>query len=110
MDKLGKACMVGTIFMMAGAAISCRAQSSVLLFGTLDEGIDFTSNAAGGHAYPVTSIDLVASQWGLRGTEALGGGWQAVFDVESGFNIESGAASYGGRLFVYQSYVGMQND
>ncbi|MFM0047813.1 porin [Paraburkholderia sediminicola] len=110
MAKLGKAYLTGAALTICGVAGTCHAQSSVLLFGTLDEGINFTSNASGKHAFQMTSVDLVASRWGLKGDENLGGAWHAVFDIESGFNVESGSAAYGGRLFGYQSYIGMQNE
>ncbi|MDE1180387.1 porin [Paraburkholderia sp.] len=102
--KIGVA--VALLFASAGA----YAQSSVTLFGLLDEGLNFTSNAGGKKAYQLTSVDLVTSRWGLKGTEDLGGGLHAIFDLESGFNIESGKAAYDGRLFGYQSYVGLQSD
>lgn len=101
------------IFLAAGllfASAGAFAQSSVTLFGSLDEGLNYTNNVGGKHAFQMASIDLVTSRWGLKGTEDLGGGLHALFDLESGFNMESGQAAYGGRLFGYQSYVGLASD
>jgi predicted porin len=92
------------------ASAGAYAQSSVTLFGILDEGLNFTNNAGGHTAYQMTSVDLGTSHWGLRGTEDLGGGLHAVFDIESGFNLESGTNVYPGRAFGYQAYVGLQSD
>ncbi|HZZ05004.1 porin [Paraburkholderia sp.] len=102
--KIGLA--VGLLFASAGA----YAQSSVTLFGVLDEGVNFTNNAGGGKAYQMASVDLAVSRWGLKDSEDLGGGLHAIFDLESAFNVESGKTSYGGRLFGYQSFVGLQSD
>ncbi|MDL5396044.1 porin, partial [Escherichia coli] len=80
------------IFLAAGllfASAGAFAQSSVTLFGSLDEGLNYTNNVGGKHAFQMASIDLVTSRWGLKGTEDLGGGLHALFDLESGFNMES---------------------
>lgn len=95
---------------LAFASTGALAQSSVLLFGTLDEGLDYTNNANGKSAYQMSSVAIVTSHWGVKGTEDVGGGIHAVFDLESGINVENGGAAYGGRLFGYQSYVGLQDD
>lgn len=95
--------------LLCASAGAC-AQSSISLFGLLDEGLNFTNNAGGSKAYQMTSNDLVTSRWGLKGTEDLGGGLHAIFDVQSAFSIESGRTAYGGRMFGYQSYVGLQSD
>jgi len=105
---------VGTKLLIASAACiastSAFSQSSVTLFGVLDQGLNYTSNAKGSAAYQMTGIDLATSRWGLKGDEDLGGGLHAIFDLESGFEINSGSAIYGGRLFGYQSYVGLKSE
>src|SRR5579862_4491320 len=92
------------------AATAAQAQSSVTLFGVLDEGLNLTSNANGHKTWQMSSVDLVTSRWGLKGSEDLGDGLQAIFALESGFTLDNGAAYYNGRLFGYQSYVGLQSD
>jgi predicted porin len=49
-------------------------------------------------------------RWGIKGNEDLGGGLQALFDLESGFVMDNGQTYYGTRLFGYQAYVGLQSD
>ncbi|WP_186275431.1 porin [Burkholderia gladioli] len=92
------------------ASCGAHAQSSVTLFGVLDEGINYTSNASGHSAWQQTSVDLVTSRWGIKGNEDLGGGLHAIFDLESGFQVDSGRIYYGDRVFGYQSYVGLQSE
>ncbi len=98
--------MSGMILVSAGA----HAQSSVTLFGMLDEGLNFTSNAGGKRAWQTSSVDVATSRWGIKGNEDLGGGLQALFDLESGFVMDNGQTYYGTRLFGYQAYVGLQSD
>ena len=39
------------------------------------------------------------SMWGIKGTEELGGGYSVSFQLESGFEADSGALNDAGRLF-----------
>ena len=48
--------------------------------------------------------------WGLRGTEDMGGGLKAVFQIEAGLNMSTGALGQGGLGFGRQSYVGLAGD
>ncbi|MFP3555460.1 porin [Paraburkholderia sp. SIMBA_049] len=89
---------------------AANAQSSVTLFGALDEGVNFTNNVGGEKEWQTSGVDLVTSRWGIKGTEDLGGGLRGMFDLESGIALDNGNAYYGGRLFGYQSYVGLQSD
>src|SRR6202012_4342053 len=54
--------------------------------------------------------DLTANQWGLKGKEDLGGGLHAIFNLENGFNIETGKLSQGGREFGKNAYVGLASE
>ncbi|BAO88270.1 porin [Caballeronia cordobensis] len=90
----------GVSAMATGAA---QAQSSVTLFGLIDEGFNYTNNVGGHPLYAMSSGDVQGSRWGLRGSEDLGGGLAAIFKLESGFNVNNGrlasrAASSDGRL------------
>ncbi|WP_250436995.1 porin [Caballeronia sp. ATUFL_F2_KS9A] len=95
---------------LACIVTSAHAQSSVTLFGVLDEGFDYTSNVGGNRVYELTSGYASGSRWGLRGVEDLGGGTKAVFQLESGINLSNGAAGQGGRMFGRQAYVGVTDN
>ncbi|CAN7742120.1 MULTISPECIES: porin [unclassified Caballeronia] len=88
---------------------SAYAQSSVTLFGVVDAGIAFTSNAAGAHQYAEVSGANGANRWGLTGSEDLGGGLKAIFTVEDGFLINSGKMGTNGTEFGRQAFVGLSN-
>jgi predicted porin len=99
------------IFIVGLALTLCAemsyAQSSVTLYGIVDEGLTFTSNQKGAKAYQATQGNYSGSRWGLKGAEDLGGGRQAIFNLENGFNPENGAALQAGRLFGRAAWVGI---
>jgi predicted porin len=47
---------------------------------------------------------------GVRGSEALGRGWSAVFTLEAGFDVSTGTSLQGGRLFGRQAWGGLQHN
>ena len=50
------------------------------------------------------------SRWSLRGTETLGGGWAAIFYLESGYSADTATLNQGGRLFGRGAYAGLRSD
>src|SRR5579863_5536834 len=91
-------------------AAPAMAQNSVTLYGLIDEGLDFSTNANGHQSYQMVSGDTVGSRFGLKGTEDLGSGLKAIFKLENGFNTNTGAMAQGGLLFGRQAYVGLSSD
>ncbi|SAK80082.1 porin [Caballeronia ptereochthonis] len=100
------------------AAGGAWAQSSVTLYGLLDEGINYVNNSqtakagapngrTGGPVWSMTTGLAQASRWGLRGTEDLGNGYKAIFVVESGFDVGTGRLQQGGTFFGRQAYIGL---
>ncbi len=84
---------------------SAAAQSSVTLYGVADANVERIKGATSLNR--ISSGGVQGSRWGLRGTEDLGGGLRAVFQLESGFNIDTGTSGQGGALFGRQAYVGL---
>jgi predicted porin len=91
----------------AGAA---QAQSSVTLYGIVDEGLVFNNNSLGQRQYSLSSGNLQGSRFGLRGMEDLGGGLSAVFVLENGFNASTGALGQGNDMFGRQAFVGLSSN
>jgi predicted porin len=114
----------------AGAA---QAQSSVTLFGTIDAGVQYISNggvagsttAAGtavgtgnsstnptlpgpntGSNFAYYDSAIASSQWGLKGTEDLGGGLKANFTLTGDANTNNGGTHPEG-LFRRAAWVGL---
>lgn len=111
-----KATTAGLATMASLACAAAHAQSYVTLYGVADAGFDYLSSVqtgTGGTASRVRaeSSDWGASRFGLTGREDLGGGFGAIFTLESGINLMNGTAGDGnGRLFGRKALVGVQND
>lgn len=86
-----------------------HAQSSVTLYGIIDEGFNVNTNSGGKHLYNLSSGVLQGSRFGLRGTEDLGGGLKAIFVLENGFDVNTGKLGQGGLMFGRQAYVGLSS-
>lgn len=105
---------VGGACMLASAP-AAHAQSSVTLYGVTDASILYTSKtlnlatgANAGHQFSLESAGQNASRFGLHGTENLGGGLAAIFDLESGIDIANGGfANSNGEFFGRQAWVGV---
>lgn len=113
--KFRTASMVGAVsLLLSGAA---HAQGSVTLYGLVDGGLLYTSKtldpATGGNAgkqFSFVDSATAPSQFGLVGTEDLGGGLKAEFKLESGISVANGAFNNSnGNLFGRQAYVGLAN-
>ena len=95
-----------------GILLVCKlahAQSSVTLYGIIDNGLTWTSNQGGHSALQMQGSISQGNRWGIRGIEDLGGGWSTLFRLENGFNVNTGSLSQGGRLFGRLAYVGLSN-
>lgn len=91
------------------------AQNSVTLYGIVDDSIVYQSSqtllgsTSGGRSNIKTASGIWAgNRFGLKGTEDLGGGTKAIFQLESGFNINNGAQQYTNAMFGRQAWVGLQ--
>ena len=58
---------------------AAHAQSSVTLYGLIDNGISYVSNQRGHSAVLASTGNIVGDRWGLTGSEDLGGGLKAIF-------------------------------
>ncbi|RDV00739.1 porin [Trinickia dinghuensis] len=106
-----KALKVFVPAVLAAAACVAQAQSSVTLYGTIDEGFDYIRNVNGHSDYTLTSgTQQLGDRWGLKGSEDLGNGLHAVFQLENGFALNTGAALPNGQMFGRQAYVGLSSE
>lgn len=116
-SSAGKGCLgrAMTARLLVGAGLfattgGAYAEGSVVLYGIVDDALTYVTNEGGKHAWAQTSGVGQSNRWGLRGIEALGDGWRAVFRIESGFTINDGRFSQGGLEFGRQAFVGLAND
>ncbi|MBV8635306.1 MAG: porin [Burkholderiaceae bacterium] len=89
----------------AFASGSAHAQSSVTLYGIVDAGIMTQNNSGTPSAGRTTSFvdaQILPSVYGMKGTEDLGDGLKAGFNLEGGFNVGNGTHNSPG---VYQTQI-----
>lgn len=108
--------------LVIGFVGSAQAETSVTLYGLIDTGVGYQQvkgNDANGNSFKESRTGLVqgiqsGSRWGLKGTEDLGGGLQAIFQLESGFDSTTGkqaqSNSLNDRLFGRQATIGLQSN
>lgn len=94
--------LVAVLSAAAAFAGSASAQSSVTLYGRVNTSIEHQDNDED----DVTVVRNNASRWGLRGTEDLGGGLSAFFQLEAGFGSDDGTGSGG---FSRDAFVGLKS-
>lgn len=74
------------------------AKNTVELYGLIDVGFESIDNGA-------VSINRISSglstgsRWGIRGREDIGGGFEAVFTLESRFEVDTGQVSNNGGIY-----------
>jgi len=91
----------------AGAA---QAQSAVTIYGSFDGGVRYRTNqnAAGDSLLTMGSTGTYNSnRIGFKGVEDLGGGLNAHFTLETGFNTGTGALDVANTLFNRTAAVGL---
>lgn len=89
----------------AGAA---SAQTNVTIYGVVDVAVANEDNgSAAGSVSRMDSGSQSGSRLGFKGTEDLGGGLSAIFTLESGILVDTGASDQGGLLFGRQAFVGL---
>ena len=78
----------------AMCAAPALAQSSITIYGIADVGVQ-VSNFGKGAQYNLSSGIADGSRLGFKGTEDLGGGYKAMFVMESRIEIDTGGQSNG---------------
>jgi len=110
-----------TLVALAALAASTAAfaqagpASSVTLFGIMDVGVtNIDKNAAGASFTGMTTSNVASSQFGMRGSENIGGGLRAIFELTADVDPNNGAfdgtaanSMNSGALFRRGAYVGL---
>ena len=95
---------------LSALAGSVQAQSNVTIYGLFDGGLrnQTNVNTAGDSKLTMSSAGTYHSnRFGFRGTEDLGDGLQALFQLEGGYNSGTGVGNTG--LFDRTAKVGISN-
>lgn len=104
--------LVAMALSAVAAGVASAQTANVTLYGIVDtylasERIGGVGAVASKSTTLMNGGGLSGSRWGLRGSESLGGGMNAIFVLENGFASDSGQLNQGGRLFGRQAYVGL---
>jgi len=88
---------------------AAMAQSKVQIYGIVDAGVEYVNHAAPGNGSEVRVVSggKNTSRWGFRGSEDLGAGLKAVFNLEGAIGMDTGDTG-GGPLFKRQANVGLE--
>lgn len=92
------------------------AQSSLTIYGIADVGVRHSTGMTAANAPSSGSVSSVASgvnntsRFGLRGREDLGGGLHALFNLETGLNLDTGSPANANKFFDRASTVGLGGD
>lgn len=102
-----------TLAMLAAGA-AAQAQSTVTVYGVVDSGVRYSDGLTAAYAPASTATSTLTSgidttsRLGFRGTEDLGDGLKAVFSLESGLNVATGATANSTKLFDRAAFLGLQ--
>lgn len=93
---------------------TAAAESSVTMYGILDTGYAFTEYQYNHDGMDARSTRsglhdgfLNSNRWGMKGSEDLGGGLRAIFNLESKFKISNGTSK---GAFTRKAFVGLSSD
>jgi predicted porin len=95
------------------APVMAQSGSNVALYGILDIALRTQSGLTAGYARSPANSTVLASgvgptsRWGVRGTEDLGGGLRATFNLESGINADTGNPANAATYFDRACVVGL---
>ena len=104
--------MKKTLVAIAALAVVGAASAQVTLYGKIDAtarastvGKSGATTEADLTKFSLDSAGLSGSRWGVKGTEDLGSGLTAAFQLEQGFSVDTGTNSNDSRAFHRQAYV-----
>lgn len=85
------------------ASGSALAQTGLTLYGNIDASVVSASNIGpdNDRRWSFGEGNWAPSVWGLKGSEDLGGGMQAHFRLEGGFNSGNGGIANGGTTGIF---------
>lgn len=90
---------------LAAFATSATAQTNVTVYGAIDAGLVKVTDKT------LAATKRDANKLGFRGTEDLGSGLKALFQIEMRYEPDTGTVESGSRpLFQGQTRVGLQGD
>jgi predicted porin len=101
--------LLGAFAGTAGGSAPALAQTSnVTIYGTVDQYLGYIHSSTGKSVIGTNDGAILRSRIGVRGSEDLGSGYAATFNLENGFGANTGAQGDSTRLFDRQAWVGIK--
>lgn len=89
---------------LVGAGAVSAQTANVTVYGGIRTAMEVARySQSGGASSRIISQENISSRFGFRGSESLGGGMNAFFQLESGFNSDVGGGAIAGR----EAWVGL---
>jgi predicted porin len=123
MLKIHQTMLAAAVSAACGLPLLAQAQTSVTVYGKLYPNLThvnvsgasgvgtavstLSATAKGTNNVSLNTMDAPNSRLGFRGTEDLGGGMKAVFQLEIGFGLDTGGQKAGDALFSRNTFVGL---
>lgn len=103
--------LAGLVGMSAHAAVQAQIAPAVQaapmqIYGQISAGVSYKTHQAGSSTELSNNL-LNGSHIGFRGTEDMGDGFLAIFQLEAGVATDTGTVGSGSRFFNRQSTVGL---
>ncbi|HEX8601951.1 MAG TPA: porin [Pseudoduganella sp.] len=98
---------IASALALTACASLAQAQSGVTLYGNFDEYIGYIHSSNGSHITGLNDGAILRSRLGVRGSEALGNGYEIKYVLETGLAADTGAAADSSRLFDRQAWIGV---
>lgn len=97
------------MLLTVAACVSANSfgQSNVIIYGIVDAGVGY--GKAGDETFTGIASPYSSPRFGFKGSEDLGNGMKAIFTLEQGFSIGTGAPA-STRQFHRQAWAGLQGD
>ena len=106
--RAARSALTALALAMAVAAVS--AQSSVTIGGTLDLGARYVKNEGRDRRFSLTQDGLNTSELFLAGTEDLGGGLKAGFNLRSAVNADTGTTTGNSQFWNRRATVSLMGN
>jgi predicted porin len=91
-------------------ASAASAQTNTTIYGIVDIGLTYSKSDVAGTRWGIDSGNWYGSRLGFKGSEDLGNGLSAIFQLENGFSADTGALGQSGRLFGRHAWVGLKGN
>src|SRR5690606_4497302 len=105
--------------LIVGFAGVAQAETSVTMYGILDTGYGYSNVKYNKNGVVIQNTNsglrgdgvFNGNRWGVRGSEDLGNGLRAIFNLDAGCNLGNGNLAQGDdKLFGRQAWLGLASD